>query len=121
MTVSLQHLPTSINDMFAEVWKQNNADGSVTKVNTFAINEMNVTVNITMTRSKTREIPEGMMWCGGKLCSDEADVTVSPSNEKVEQVVVDFFKSAITPGFGMAPPMPTFQKVVVNGKKIVIA
>ena len=46
------------------------------------------------------------------------EVTVSPSDKKVEQLIASHFKNQVIPVMFMGPQMPMFDEVMINDTKV---
>jgi hypothetical protein len=84
----------------------------------YIIDGLAVNVIVNMERI-IHSIPADVQFCGGKMNEDKVNVKVSPSNEKVEEVVAAHFKSQVVELMFMPTAIPVFDEVVINGRKVI--
>lgn len=77
-----------------------------------------ISIVVDMETKKCKGPPPGAEFCGGKLHRHKAKIVISPENEQVIQAVAAHFKSKIFPAMMMAPAMPLFDEVEINGKNL---
>lgn len=130
MIASLENLPSALTQMHDHLRvKMTRGVGGAGKRVEFSIDGLDTNVIVNMVRGvdlnflKDIEGGEGrpvQAFCGGKLSVDKVKITVSPSNEKVEQVVASHFKSQVFHDYFTVGPkiLPLFDEVEINGKKI---
>jgi hypothetical protein len=117
MSLSLENLPSALIKMHNDLCHEMKDSTREEKHQEYVIDGLAVSVIVNMVRV-VHSLPEGAQFCGGKLSEDTVNVTVKPSNEKVEQAVASHFKGQVFPAVFMAPEKPKFDKVVINDKKI---
>lgn len=118
MSLSLENLPSALTQMHHDLCYGMKGVTREEKRQEYVIDGLAVNVIVNMVRV-VRSLPEGVQFCGGKLSEDKVNVTVNPSNEKVEQAVAAHFKGQVFPAMFMAPEMPMFNEVVINDKKVI--
>lgn len=75
-----------------------------------------ISIVVDMETTKRKGPPPEATFCGGSLYRHTVKVVISPEDEQVKQAVAAHFKSQILPAMMMAPEMPLFDKVEINGK-----
>jgi hypothetical protein len=118
-SIYLENLPSALIQMHKDLCvDMNNSVEKAEKSQEYTINGLDVNVTVNMVRI-VRTVPEGAQYCGGKLSKDTVKVTVSPSNEEVEQGVASHFKNQIYHDFFTQLKFPMFNEIVINDKKVI--
>ena len=115
--IKIDQLNDSLKSQFSDLMK---ADGRtkhnvvVYSVSGDSSSSTKTIVSVSMTSiDKSHTIPEGAAFCGGKMREDVATVVINPSNDRVKEVVKEYFSEETDGIFGM-PPMPMFDSVKIN-------